>query len=103
MLVLVFFVFAHAFSVWKYLSTTLVCETLFPNIVTLLQALLTRVGSHVFLLSISYNLCISVFCPVVNLQQNEAVAAILANRSKIAGSDSESSDGSDSDFTDDDY
>lgn len=36
-------------------------------------------------------------------QQNAAVAAILANRSKIAGSDSESSDDSDSDFTDDDY
>ncbi len=36
-------------------------------------------------------------------QQNEAVAAILANRSKIAGSDTESSDDSDSDYTDDDY
>jgi len=38
------------------------------------------------------------------VKQNEAVAAILANRSKIAGSDSESSDDdSDSEFTDDDY
>jgi hypothetical protein len=36
-------------------------------------------------------------------QQNEAVAAILANRSKIAGSDSESDSDSDSDYTDDDY
>jgi len=38
-----------------------------------------------------------------SFQQNEAVAAILANRSKIAGSDTESSDDSDSDYTDDDY
>eukprot|EP01038_Epipyxis_sp_PR26KG_P008309 gene8309-11241_t len=38
----------------------------------------------------------------VAVPQNTAIAAILANRSKIAGSDSES-DGSDSDFTDDDY
>lgn len=35
-------------------------------------------------------------------EQNVAIAAILANRSKIAGSDSESSD-SDSNFSDDDY
>lgn len=50
-------------------------------------------------------LCCSVLIVSVciSLQQNEAVAAILANRSKIAGSDSESSDDSDSDYTDDDY
>eukprot|EP01039_Chlorochromonas_danica_P001034 gene1034-1122_t len=40
--------------------------------------------------------------PKVQVKQNEAIAAILANRSKIAGSDSESSD-SDDDYTDDDY
>lgn len=41
---------------------------------------------------------------IPEVKQNEAVAAILANRAMIAGSDSESdSDDSDSDFTDDDY
>jgi len=35
-------------------------------------------------------------------QQNKAIAAILANRAKIAGSDSDSDD-SDSEFTDDMY
>lgn len=37
-----------------------------------------------------------------NVKQNEAVAAILANRNMIAGSDSDDSD-YDSEFTDDDY
>lgn len=55
--------------------------------------------------SLNYSLCISVCFSFLFyvVQQNEAVAAILANRSKIAGSDTESSDGSDSDYTDDDY
>lgn len=46
------------------------------------------------------------FSPFLSLfpqLQNEAIAAILANRSKIAGSDSESDSDSDSDFSDDDY
>lgn len=49
----------------------------------------------------SFTIYLTIF---ISTQQNEAVAAILANRSKIAGSDSESdSDDSDSDYTDDGY